>query len=244
MADAVALFRPLRPEALTPFLDLDDDSEDGEGIYAEPLEDGSFFLHTFQPFELFSEDLVVAQTWLAQFGEALGEVHHDDRGLLFFPDTVEPEGVSYDEVVAEVGDAGVWMPLLDPAAFAAAAALFGGGEHDEGDENHGAGAPPGFDIQALQNMAAQFFGTAPDGTVNAPSSFEIAKLLEGAQAQLLASLGMEMPAGGASGAGAAGAHDAPITVAAGNDEGGDDAEEAGDEAPGAAGAPRKPSKPR
>ncbi len=81
--DAVALFRPTRPEALTAFLDLDEENEECKGIYAEALDDGSFLeehrrdgggarpprgraerddepelslLFTFQPFEAFAED--------------------------------------------------------------------------------------------------------------------------------------------------------------------------------------------
>ena len=100
-ADAVALFRPVRPEALKPFLDLDDQSEESEGIYAEALEDGAFLLHTFQPFALFAESPELAHDWLAQFGDALGEVHDDPRGILFFPDSVEPEATTYAGVVAE-----------------------------------------------------------------------------------------------------------------------------------------------
>jgi len=108
--DAVTLFRPARPEALTPFLDLDEENEESKGIYAEALDDGSFLLFTFQPFEAFAEDPAVAHAWLAQFGEALGEIHEDPRGLLFFPDDLDPESTTYEGVIEEVADDALWIP--------------------------------------------------------------------------------------------------------------------------------------
>ena len=123
--DAVALFRPVRADALTPFLDLDDDAAESSGIYAEALEDGSFLLYTFQPFEAFTEDPSVAHAWLAQFGEALADVHEDPRGLMFFPDDVEPEGTTYEGVIEEVGEDAFWVSLtggIDVDALRALAA--------------------------------------------------------------------------------------------------------------------------
>jgi hypothetical protein len=109
-ADAVALFHPANPEALKPFLDLDE-AEESEGIYAEELEDGSFLLHTFQPFAIFEENGSEAREWLAQFGDALDQVHDDPRGVLFFPDTLEPEATTYAGVVEEAAEEGVWVSL-------------------------------------------------------------------------------------------------------------------------------------
>lgn len=175
-ADAVALFRPRRLEALKPFLDLDDESEESEGIYAEALDDGSFLLHTFQPFALFAENDDVAHAWLEQFGDALDDVHDDPRGILFFPDSIEPEVSTYAGVVAEVGEEGVWVPLsaeLDANALAAAL--------------------PGVDMAALQALAGQLMGGAPDGKNAAVSSFDIAKMFEGMQGQLVEALGLELP---------------------------------------------------
>lgn len=129
--DAVVLFRPVRAEALTPFLDLDEDSDENTGIYAEALDDGSFLVFTFQPFEAFAAGPEVAHAWLAQFGEALPEVHGDPRGLLFFPDDVEPEATTYEGVIDEVGEDALWIPLqgvfdLD-ALHELASQLMGGG---------------------------------------------------------------------------------------------------------------------
>ena len=129
--DAVALFRPARPEALTPFLDLDEESEESKGIYAEALDDGSFLLYTFQPFEAFAEDRAVAHAWLAQFGEALGEIHADPRGLLFFPDDLDPESTTYEGVIEEVADDALWVPLdggIDINALHALASQLLGGD--------------------------------------------------------------------------------------------------------------------
>ena len=165
--DAVALFRPVRPDALTPFLDLDDENEASEGIYAEALEDGSFLLYTFQPFESFEADPAVAHAWLAQFGDALGALHDDPRGLLFFPDDVEPESTTYEGVVEEVADDALWVPLAG-----------------------------GIDMNALHALASQLLGGAPgaDGTTAGASSFAIGRLFEGLQGHLAEAFGREQGA--------------------------------------------------
>jgi hypothetical protein len=108
-ADAVAVFRPRVREKLTPFLDLDDENDESDGLYAEALDDGSFLVHTFQPFSAFQDDPDEALEWLSQFGDALPDVHDDPRGLLVFPDSIEPEGRTYDEVVAAVENEAVWV---------------------------------------------------------------------------------------------------------------------------------------
>lgn len=173
-ADAVALFRPVRPEALKPFLDLDDESEESEGIYAEALEDGSFLLHTFQPFAVFAASPELAHDWLAQFGDALGEVHDDPRGILFFPDSVEPDATTYAGVVAETADEGIWVSLAAELAPDELGAAMGG-----------------LDMEALQAIASQLLGTTPDGKPAPASSFELAKMFEGMQGQLAEAFGLE-----------------------------------------------------
>lgn len=174
--DAVALVHPSRREALLPFLDLDDESEDSDGIYAEELEDGSFLLFTFQPFSLFAQHPDVARAWLMQLGEALAEAHDDPRGVLFFPDTVEPESQSYAEVVTEVGDEGVFIVADEGALDAAAQGMMGGLD--------------GFDMNQLQAMAAQLLGGGGSGGEGMPGMPpEMAKMLEDVQKQLMAQFG-------------------------------------------------------
>lgn len=113
-ADAIVVFHPRDPAKLEPFLDLDEESEDSEGIYAEKLDDGTYLVHTFQPFEVFLENPDEALSWLEQFGDALPDCHDDPRGLLFFPDDLEPEGATYDAVIAELADQGLFVPILEP----------------------------------------------------------------------------------------------------------------------------------
>lgn len=108
-ADAVALFRPRIREKLTPFLDLDDESDESDGLYAEALADGSFLVHTFQPFSAFEDDPDEVLEWLSQFGDAFADIHDDPRGLLVFPDTLEPDAQSYEQVVAAVEHDGIWI---------------------------------------------------------------------------------------------------------------------------------------
>jgi hypothetical protein len=43
--------------------------------------------------------------------EALVAVHRDRRGVLAFPDVIDPNAASYRGIVAEVGDGGTWLPL-------------------------------------------------------------------------------------------------------------------------------------
>jgi hypothetical protein len=173
-ADAVAIFHPVHREALLPFLDLEEDSEDSDGIYAEELEDGSFLLFTFQPYAQFATTPAYGKLWLAQFGEVMTEVHDDPRGVLFFPDTVEPEAQAYAAVVAEVGEQGVFVEPTSADEAAAAVA--------------------GIDPELLQALATQLLGASPDGSTSPPTSFDIGKLLGGMQAQLMATMGMEADA--------------------------------------------------
>ena len=165
-ADAVALFRPKDFEKLKPFLDLDDETEESDGLYAELLEDGSVLVHTFQPFEVFDQNPAEAREWLEQFGDVLPHIHDDIRGLFFFPDTCEPEGTTYESVLNEVADEGVWLPLDDEAGLA--------------------GLPP-IDMETLQAFAGQLLG---DAEGRPASSFEVAKLFENVQQQLLDNLGI------------------------------------------------------
>lgn len=44
----------------------------------------------------------------SHFGD-LRRAHTDPRGVLAFPDTVEPSAGGYDELIAEVGSAGIWI---------------------------------------------------------------------------------------------------------------------------------------
>jgi len=175
MSDAVALFHPVRREALLPFLDLDDENEESEGIYAEALDDGSFLLHTFQPFAVFAESTGEARAWLAQFGDALSEAHDDPRGVLFFPDTLEPEAQTYAGVVAEVGEEGVFVA---PSSGAEIAGF-----------DPAAGMIAGIDPALLQALADQLLGGAPDGASTTPLPLDIAKLIEGVQSHMFASFG-------------------------------------------------------
>ena len=179
-ADAVAVFRPKDPAKLRPYLDLDE-TEESDGIYAEALEDGAMLVFTFQPFEVFEQNPDEAQEWLAQFGDALPEVHDDPRGLLFFPDTCEPESTSYDAVVTEVGDRGVWIPVTADETSELG---------DEGAAWAAGGLPP-IDMQTLQAFAGQLLsgGEAP------ATPFQVAKLFENVQQELLEALGIQEIAG-------------------------------------------------
>lgn len=158
MADAIALVRPRVREKILPFLDLDEGEEESDGIYAEELSDGAFLLHTFQPYEVFANDPDEAATWLEVFGDALPDIHDDARGMLFFPDDVEPDATTYEAVVTEVGERGQWTGgslTLDALASA-------------------------FSPEQLQSLQSLAQGSG--------SSFEIGQLLQGVQQQLMDAL--------------------------------------------------------
>lgn len=149
-ADAIVVFHPSDPSKLEPFLDLDDESEDSEGIYAEKLDDGTYLVHTFQPFDVFLQNPSEALEWLDQFGDALSDCHDDPRGLLFFPDDLEPEGTRYDAIVAELADRGLFVPIiLEPVMPLQAMTSYDAGKMIEQMQQKivdllgGVGAPPG-----------------------------------------------------------------------------------------------------
>lgn len=124
MSDAVVVFHPPDPSKLEPFLDLDEEADENENeneneeesdkVYAEKLDDNTYLLFTFQPFEVFLENPDEALSWLDQFGEGLAELHDDPRGFLFYSDDLEPEGTTYDAVIAELADKGLFVPILEP----------------------------------------------------------------------------------------------------------------------------------
>lgn len=178
-ADAVALFRPKDPAKLRPFLDLDEESDESDGLYAEALDDGAMLVFTFQPFEVFEQNPDEAREWLSQFGDALPDVHDDPRGLLFFPDTCEPETTTYEAVVTEVGDEGVWIGVAQEDASE---------PEDQAEGWPGAGLPlPPIDMETLQAFAGQLLG----GGEAPATSFQVAKLFENVQQELLEALGMQ-----------------------------------------------------
>lgn len=171
-ADAVAVFRPRIREKLTPFLDLDDENDESDGLYAEALEDGSFLVHTFQPFSAFEEDPDEVLEWLSQFGDALPDVHVDPRGLLVYPDSLEPEGGTYEEIVAAVEEEGIWVstdnalgPLMelagklatDPSSFEIGQML------------------TGLQEQMMSALGAVIDAEAPEGTDDEPPSSKTRK---------------------------------------------------------------------
>ncbi len=194
-ADAIALLRPKDPEKLRPYLDLDDDDE-SDGLYAEELEGGAFMVHTFQPFAVFQGDHDEGRVWLEGLGDALAHAHDDPRGVLFFPDDKEPEGSTYDAVVAEVEAHGIWIPFATLGEAEAAernarlakdledakrmvAALTGGGS--------GEGPSP----DELEALARRLQGSSE----SADPAFGAAKMFEDVQRQVMSALGLPMVSG-------------------------------------------------
>lgn len=178
--DAVALFRPKSPAALRPYLDLDEESEESDGLYAEELDDGSVLVHTFQPYAAFEASPIEGRAWLAQFGADLPLVHDDERGLLFFPDSAEPSGRTYEAVVAEIASEGIWIPAAPLTAEEA---------HAREVTSLAEGAAPGLDMEGLPAFAQQLFGSMNLGAAGAPG--DMASMIATLQKQVMGALGME-----------------------------------------------------
>lgn len=166
MSDAIVVFHPVDASKLEPLLDLDEDSSDSPNPYAEKLDDGTYLVHTFQPFATFTEDPELLGDWLEHFAEVIEVMHDDPRGLFVFPDDVELEAEGYAALVDEVGDRGAFF-MLDPED-----------------------AIEGLDMDALGAIASQFMqGAAPGGA----GSFEIGQLIQNMQGQIAEALGVQLP---------------------------------------------------
>jgi len=201
--DAVALFRPKSPAALRPYLDLDEDSEESNGLYAEALDDGSVLVHTFQPYAAFEASPIEGRAWLAQFGADLPLVHDDARGFLFFPDIAEPRGRTYDAFVAEIASGGIWIPaapltveeararevtmLAEVDEMQRIAAAAGRGEPI--DLQRAKAAMPGVDLEGLPAFAQQLFGSMNLGSAAGPG--DMASMIAALQQQVMGALGMQ-----------------------------------------------------
>lgn len=171
-ADAIALFRPKHVERLLPFLDLDDESEASDGLYAEALADGVYLVHTFQPYEAFVNDPAAIVEWVEQFGDAWSDVHDDPRGLFMFPDDHEPESSTYDGLIAELAQVGAFLPVTAAGdAMPDFAALA-----------HSLEAS-GIDMGALQSLAGQIMNGMKSG-----ESFTLGKLMTDVNEQLFGTI--------------------------------------------------------
>lgn len=94
---------------------------------ATSLEDG-ILLPTDAAFATDPEELSVAVRALV--GPALESEHRDPRGIFMIPDVVTPKASGYEAVVDEIGEGGVWGPLVDsldaPEGTDAFKAMLGG----------------------------------------------------------------------------------------------------------------------
>jgi hypothetical protein len=69
---------------------------------------GGQLLHTSLPFASEPEEL--AELIRGLVGEPLAEGHDDERGVFLIPSIAAPKAKSYDAVIEEVGEGGVWAP--------------------------------------------------------------------------------------------------------------------------------------
>lgn len=81
----------------------------GPGVRIEALDDGAL-VHIGEDFAREPTELSLALH--ALLGDELA-AHDDPRGILIIPDVAAPRARSYEQVVEEVGEGGVWAPLVD-----------------------------------------------------------------------------------------------------------------------------------
>jgi hypothetical protein len=111
--DAVALLR---------IADWEPDDE----LDTRVLDDGSALLYLEVPFE--SSPVELLEAIAGAVGEELVE-HDDERGIFVLPDAADPdEAKGYEDVIAAVGEAGHFLPLVDEPPDIQS--LFGAGQQD------------------------------------------------------------------------------------------------------------------
>jgi hypothetical protein len=90
------------------------------GVLLRTLDDG-VLVFTLARFSADLEQMALALR--LRLGGAL-DAHHDERGVFLIPDVAEPRATTYEGVIAEVGEAGVWAPVVAaghvPASLASA----------------------------------------------------------------------------------------------------------------------------
>lgn len=90
--------------------------EPGDELDVRELDDG-FLLYLSLPFASDDDDLLDALDEL--LGDALDD-HDDDRGVFVLPDVADPdESETYEAVLAAVGEAGRFLPLVPAEPLAA-----------------------------------------------------------------------------------------------------------------------------
>lgn len=82
----------------------------GSALRIDSLDD-AILLHTGASFG--SEPEALTESVRTLLGDALAARHKDPRGIFFLPDVARPRGRTYDAVLEEIGEAGVWGPCSD-----------------------------------------------------------------------------------------------------------------------------------
>lgn len=109
--DAVALLRPRDPRKLRHC-----------AAQLVALDDGAVLFRTFLRHDALEADPTEARLVLeGVLRGALATLHDDARGVFLFPDICEPSATTYDALLAELQDAGFWVPLDDSPEAAARA---------------------------------------------------------------------------------------------------------------------------
>lgn len=181
--------------------------------------DDALLLHLDEDFG--SEPETLSLTTRAVVGEALEAQHQDPRGIFFLPSVAAPSGRTYEAVVAEIGEGGVWGPLptvledddsdalgnllgnllgqMPPSLLGAAQAAAAG--------NHDALAAMGAHMQALMDsspalkgLAEQLTGMLPQSPgqgvgANLPSPAQLEQMMKGGQLPDPAQLAQMMQGG-------------------------------------------------
>lgn len=82
---------------------------DGQSVGVKGIDDATL-VFTGARFSL--DALEAAKLLRRRFGELLDR-HRDSRGIFIYPDVAEPKSTNYDDIIEEVGEGGVFVPLLE-----------------------------------------------------------------------------------------------------------------------------------
>jgi hypothetical protein len=108
--------------------------------------DDAVLLHTNIDFGSEPEAIIAAVR--AAAGDDAVDDHEDDRGILVIPAVARPKAKRYEDVIAEVGDLGMW---IDEDSF--------------DDEAEGAAAAPGIGGGGLDALVGQMMGAMGPGGI-------------------------------------------------------------------------------
>lgn len=155
-------------------------------------------IHTRAPFSAEPEEL--AELLRSMVGDVL-DGHGDERGVLVFPDKAKPLAHDYQGIVAEIGEAGFWVPCEAAPVEAGGPGAMDAGALGAALEQLMGAMPPGLVAQMQGMLAGADLGALAQAAQQLQSGFagREHELLAGLQGSLGAAREMLGDAGAATG---------------------------------------------